>query len=88
MNLLDTTLRDGGNVVGHGFSKELTVSMIEGLMKAGIYEIEYGNCKGLGAYEQENATKALTDEEYLAIAEPYCKTAHLGMFVGAKRAKA
>lgn len=87
MNLLDTTLRDGGNVVGHGFSKELTVSMIEGLMRAGIYEIEYGNCKGLGAYEQENATKALTDEEYLAIAEPYCKTAHLGMFVGAKRAK-
>lgn len=88
MNLLDTTLRDGGNVVGHGFSKELTISMIEGLIKAGIYEIEYGNCKGLGAYEQENATKALTDDEYLALAAPYCKKAHLGMFILAKRAKA
>lgn len=36
MNLFDNTLRDGGNVVGHGFSLELTTSIIEGLLAAGI----------------------------------------------------
>ena len=51
MNLFDNTLRDGGNVVGHGFSLELTTSIIEGLLAAGIRDIELGNCKGLGAYD-------------------------------------
>ena len=32
MNLFDNTLRDGGNVVGHGFSVELTKSIISGLL--------------------------------------------------------
>lgn len=35
MNLFDNTLRDGGNVVGHGFSAELTVSIVKGLLDAG-----------------------------------------------------
>ena len=40
MNLFDNTLRDGGNVVGHGFSLELTTSIIEGLLAAATLKKE------------------------------------------------
>lgn len=87
MNLFDTTLRDGGNVVGDGFNEELTVSILEGLLNAGIQDIELGNCKGLGAYELAGATQALTDEQYLQIIQPYLQQGRLGMFQGAGRAR-
>jgi 4-hydroxy 2-oxovalerate aldolase len=87
MNLFDNTLRDGGNVVGHGFSAELTVSIVKGLLAAGIQDIELGNCKGLGAYEQLGATKALSDEEYLKVLQPYLPQGRIGMFQLAKCAK-
>ena len=86
MNLFDNTLRDGGNVVGHGFSAELTVSIVKGLLDAGIQDIELGNCKGIGAYETLQATKALSDREYLKILEPYVSQGRLGMFLMAKLA--
>ena len=37
--LMDCTLRDGANVVGKGFSAELTKLMIEGLIRSNIKEI-------------------------------------------------
>ncbi len=86
MNLFDNTLRDGGNVVGHGFSAELTVSIVKGLLDAGIQDIELGNCKGIGAYEKLQDTKALSDREYLKILEPYVSQGRLGMFLMAKLA--
>ena len=86
MNLFDNTLRDGGNVVGHGFSAELTVSIVKGLLDAGIQDIELGNCKGIGAYEKLQATKALSDREYLKILEPCVSQGRLGMFLMAKLA--
>ena len=86
MNLFDNTLRDGGNVVGHGFSAELTVSIVKGLLDVGIQDIELGNCKGIGAYEKLQATKALSDREYLKILEPYVSQGRLGMFLMAKLA--
>ena len=86
MNLFDNTLRDGGNVVGHGFSAELTVSIVKGLLDAGIQDIELGKCKGIGAYEKLQATKALSDREYLKILEPYVSQGRLGMFLMAKLA--
>ena len=86
MNLFDNTLRDGGNVVGHGFSAELTVSIVKGLLDAGIQDIELGNCKGIGAYEKLQAPKALSDREYLKILEPYVSQGRLGMFLMAKLA--
>ena len=88
MNLFDNTLRDGGNVVGHGFSLELTESMARGLLNAGILDIELGNCKGLGAYEQVGATKAPSDEEYFEVLKPYLPKGRIGMFMLAKRANA
>lgn len=84
MNLFDNTLRDGGNVVGHGFSLELTESMVRGLLNAGIADIELGNCKGLGAYDKLNATKAPSDEEYFQVLQPYLPKGRIGMFMMAK----
>ena len=81
MNLFDNTLRDGGNVVGHGFPADLTVSIVKGLLAAGIKDIELGNCKGIGAYEKLGATKALSDQEYLKLLEPYESQGRLGMFM-------
>lgn len=81
MNLFDNTLRDGGNVVGHGFNAELTLSIVKGLLAAGIRDIELGNCKGLGAYDQMGATNACSDEEYLDILQPYLPQGRIGMFM-------
>jgi 4-hydroxy 2-oxovalerate aldolase len=86
MNLFDNTLRDGGNVVGHGFPADLTVSIVKGLLAAGIQDIELGNCKGIGAYDKLGAAKALSDEEYLKILEPYESQGRLGMFMMANLA--
>lgn len=88
MNLFDNTLRDGGNVVGHGFPVDLTVSMVKGLLAAGICDIELGNCKGLGAYDQLGATKAPSDEEYFQVLQPYLSHGRIGMFQLAKCARA
>lgn len=87
MRLFDNTLRDGGNVVGHGFSAELTISIVKGLLQAGIQDIELGNCKGLGAYDQLGATKALSDQAYFDILQPYLSQGRIGMFMLAKCAK-
>lgn len=86
MNLFDNTLRDGGNVVGHGFPAKLTESIVRGLLSAGIQDIELGNCKGLGAYEALNATEALSDREYLELVQPYLSQGRIGMFVLAQLA--
>lgn len=86
MNLFDTTLRDGGNVVGDGFSADLTVSMVKALLAAGIPDIELGNCKGLGAYDKLGATNCPTDAEYLACVKPYVSQGCLGMFLQAQLA--
>lgn len=84
MNLFDNTLRDGGNVVGHGFSKELTASIIGGLLDCGIQDIEMGNCKGLGAYKFLGAANAPSDEEYFEVLKPYLPQGRIGMFLLAK----
>lgn len=84
MNLFDNTLRDGGNVVGHGFNAELTVSIVKGLLEAGIQDIELGNCKGLGAYEKLGANQACSDQEYFDILKPYLDKGRIGMFMLAK----
>lgn len=84
MVLFDNTLRDGGNVVGHGFSLELTESIVKGLLAAGIVDIELGNCKGLGAYDKLGATNAPSDEEYFELLKPYLPQGRIGMFMLAK----
>ena len=84
MKLLDCTLRDGGNVLGNGFPKDLTVMMLEGLLANNITTIEYGNAYGIGAYEADKKTAPLTDEQYLELAQPYLSRGDIGMFIGVK----
>lgn len=82
--IMECTLRDGANVVGKGFSAELTKMMIEGLIKSNIKVIEMGNALGLGAYEANNSIAPLTDVEYLELIQPYLSQAEIGMFIGVK----
>lgn len=86
MELLDCTLRDGGNVLGNGFPKDLTVMMLEAAIRNGIRTIECGNAYGVGAYEADGKTAPLTDVEYMDLIQPYLERAHIGMFMGVKNA--
>jgi 4-hydroxy-2-oxovalerate aldolase len=86
MELLDCTLRDGANVVGKGFSAELTKTIIEGLLESNIKVIEMGNCLGVGAYEANNSKSPLNDLEYMELIQPYLDKAEIGMFIGQKNA--
>lgn len=85
VRIFDCTLRDGGNVVGNGFSAELTESMVKNLIACGITEIELGNAKGIGSYDS-GAVAPLTDLEYMKLVAPYTGKAHLGMFLLANQA--
>ena len=85
MKLFDCTLRDGANVVGNGFSPELTESMVKNLLRCGIQDIELGNAKGIGSYES-GATAPLDDEGYMRLVEPYTEQGRLGMFLLAAKA--
>lgn len=87
MRLFDCTLRDGANVVGNGFDKELTEEIIRNLLACGVKDIEFGNAKGIGAYERQEAMAPETDEEYLKLAHPYTEKGRLGMFLQAQLAE-
>ena len=39
MRLMDCTLRDGSNVLGKGFPEDLTVLMLQGLIKNNVRTI-------------------------------------------------
>lgn len=82
LRIMDCTLRDGANIIGSGFSAELTKMMIEGLIRSNIKVIEMGNAFGLGAYEANNSIAPLTDIEYLELIQPYLSQAEIGMFIG------
>ena len=87
IQLMDCTLRDGGNVVGSGFPADLEDMMLDGLTSIGIPYIEFGNSKGIGGYEL-GFTDCLTDDEYFAIAKKYYgRGSMLGMFLNATRFK-
>ena len=86
IKLMDCTLRDGANVVGKGFPKDLTLMMLEGLIAAGVPVIEFGNAGGIGAYEVAGFTQAETDDAYIEMAQPYLgKGSEIGMFLNAER---
>ena len=56
MEIMDCTLRDGANVVGAGFSVDLTKLMIEGLLDSHITIIEMGHCTGLAVKHEANTS--------------------------------
>ena len=83
MKIMDCTLRDGANVLGNGFPRELTEMMLRGLVNNGVSIIEYGNAKGIGAYEVSGAVAPLTDDEYLELASPLIGKAEI--FTGQRK---
>lgn len=86
ITLMDCTLRDGANVVGKGFSAEITDIVLDGLTTCHVPIIEFGNAGGIGAYEVAGFTNAETDRTYLDIAQRYLdRGSRLGMFLNAKR---
>ena len=86
VTLMDCTLRDGANIVGKGFDAEITDMVLDGLTSCKVPVIEFGNAGGIGAYEVAGYTQALTDKEYLDIAQKYLnRGSELGMFLNAKR---
>lgn len=86
VKLMDCTLRDGANVVGKGFSAEITDLVLDGLTACHVPIIEFGNAGGIGAYEVAGFTAAETDQTYLDIARKYLnRGSELGMFLNAKR---
>jgi 4-hydroxy-2-oxovalerate aldolase len=80
VELLDCTLRDGSNIVGAGFSREITVKILEALIKSGIRVIEMGHSSGMGGNEGGVKVAPLSDEEYIEITAPYFSQAEIGMF--------
>jgi len=83
---MDCTLRDGANIVGKGFSAEITDMVLDGLTACSVPIIEFGNAGGIGAYEVAGFTAAETDQTYLDIAQKYLdRGSGLGMFLNAKR---
>ena len=87
VKLMDCTLRDGGNVVGDGFDAVIEDMVIDGLTACGVPYIEFGNSKGIGAYDL-GYNNCLSDDEYLDIAAKYKdRGSLLGMFLNAKRFK-
>ncbi|OON85179.1 4-hydroxy-2-oxovalerate aldolase [Oribacterium sp. C9] len=86
VTLMDCTLRDGANVVGKGFDKEITEMVLDGLTSCHVPIIEFGNAGGIGAYEVAGFTNALTDKEYLDIAQKYLnRGSEIGMFLNSTR---
>lgn len=86
VKLMDCTLRDGANVVGKGFSAEITDMVLDGLTACRVPIIEFGNAGGIGAYEVAGFIAAETDQTYLEIGQKYLnRGSELGMFLNATR---
>ncbi|GHV37124.1 4-hydroxy-2-oxovalerate aldolase [Synergistales bacterium] len=80
MEILDCTLRDGGNVVGKGFSAEMTRLIMTGLVENGVKTIEYGHPSGIGGNKKGGDVSPLTDIEYLEVGRPFFARGEIGMF--------
>ncbi|MDR1730560.1 MAG: 4-hydroxy-2-oxovalerate aldolase [Synergistaceae bacterium] len=80
VEIFDCTLRDGGNVVGKGFSLELTRLIIAGLLDNGVKTIEYGHPSGIGGYRKGAGPAPVADLEYLEAGKPFFGRGKIGMF--------
>lgn len=81
VELLDTTLRDGGYHIDFQFTAEDTADLCAGLEDAGYRAIEIGHGLGLGASGPKYGVAAATDEEYIEAAARSLKTARFGAFL-------
>jgi 4-hydroxy 2-oxovalerate aldolase len=68
IHLVDTSLRDGMNTVGHQFTTENVAAVVAGLDKAGVRTIEVAHGDGIGGSSIQFGRAAATDPEYVAAA--------------------
>ena len=80
MEILDTTIRDGGYAVDFNFSCSHVRSISSKLEEMGIGLIEIGHGMGLNASSPKNGIAAQTDEEYMRAAGEVLTKSKFGMF--------
>lgn len=68
IHLVDTSLRDGMNTVGHQFTTENVAAIAGGLDKAGVRTIEVAHGDGIGGSSIQFGRAAAADPEYVAAA--------------------
>ena len=68
IHLVDTSLRDGMNTVGHQFTTENVGAIAGGLDKAGVRTIEVAHGDGIGGSSIQFGRAAATDPDYVAAA--------------------
>ncbi|MEZ5116538.1 MAG: 4-hydroxy-2-oxovalerate aldolase [Candidatus Nanopelagicales bacterium] len=68
IHLVDTSLRDGSNTVGHQFTTEQVAAVAGGLDRAGVGTIEVAHGDGIGGSSIQFGRAAATDPEYVAAA--------------------
>ena len=68
IHLVDTSLRDGMNTVGHQFTADQAAAIAGGLDKAGVRTIEVAHGDGIGGSSLQFGRAAATDPEYVAAA--------------------
>lgn len=68
IHLVDTSLRDGMNTVGHQFTPEQVGAIARGLDKAGVGTIEVAHGDGIGGSSIQFGRAAAADAEYVAAA--------------------
>ncbi len=68
LHLVDTSLRDGMNSVGHQFTPEQVAAIAGGLDAAGVRTIEVAHGDGIGGSSIQFGRAAATDPQYVAAA--------------------
>jgi 4-hydroxy 2-oxovalerate aldolase len=68
IHIVDTSLRDGSNTVGHQFTTDQVAAIAGGLDKAGVRTIEVAHGDGIGGSSIQFGRAAATDPEYVAAA--------------------
>lgn len=68
IHIVDTSLRDGSNTVGHQFTTDQVAAVAGGLDKAGVRTIEVAHGDGIGGSSIQFGRAAATDPEYVAAA--------------------
>ena len=80
IEILETTLRDGGYMIDFQFNAQHTAVICAALEDAGFRTIEIGHGLGLGASGPRWGVAAATDEEYLRAAATSLREARFGAF--------
>lgn len=80
LQIIDCTLRDGSNAIDFQFDEGTTRRVLKDLESSGIEWIDMGHGLGLGASRNSPKKAALTDDQYLSIANETLTTSKFGFF--------